>query len=75
MGSAVKKCGCSMEDCCSDVRGCLEDCNGSGCGLYICWRNGIMNDTSFDLMPSPSFLMLMSYNVYMYVYMQMYMYV
>ena len=41
-----------MEDCCSDMRRRMEDCNGSGCGLCMCWRNSmIVNDTSFGLMP------------------------
>ena len=41
-----------MEDCHSDMRGCMEDCNGSGCGLYMCRRNSmIVNDTSFGLIP------------------------
>ena len=37
-----------MEDCCSDMRGCLEDCSGSGCGLCMCWRNSMIDITWFS---------------------------
>ena len=52
VGSGLMKWGQSMEDCHSDMRGCMKDCNGSGCGLCMCRRNSmIVNDTSFGLMP------------------------